>query len=309
MNRRDLLTRAGLATAGLGLSQFPLGWAAVAGAPKRRILFFTKSSGYEHAAIKRGPGGELGFAEKHLTSLGEKHGFEVTCTKDGSVFTAENLAKYDAFFFYTTGDLTTAGTDKNPPMSPDGKAAFLEAIRNGKGFLGTHSATDTFHTQPDPPDRSNRFLNHGDRVDPYVAMIGGEFIRHGPQQKAKMTVADPAFPGMKAAGPGYEMHEEWYSIKDFRKDLHVLLIQETAGMNGTDYQRPPFPATWARRHGRGRVFYTSMGHREDVWTNPIFESILLGGISWAVGKVKADVKPNIDKVTPQAWVIPPKPAT
>lgn len=305
MNRRDLLTRAGLATMGLGLSQFPLGWAQAADAPKRRILFFTKSSGFEHPAIKR-QGGELGFAEKLLTELGQKHGFEVTCTKDGSVFTPENLAKYDAYFFYTTGDLTTAGTDKNPPMSPAGKAAFLDAIRGGKGFLGTHSATDTFHTQPDPADRSNRYLNHGDKVDPYIAMIGGEFIKHGPQQKAKMTAVDPNFPGMQPAGSGFEMHEEWYSIKDFRKDLHVLLVQETAGMTGVDYQRPPFPATWARRHGRGRVFYTSMGHREDVWTNPVFQSILLGGISWAVGNVKADVKPNIEKVTPQAWVIPPK---
>src|SRR5688500_16872937 len=101
MNRRDLLARAGLATAGLGLSQFPRGWAQAAGAPKRLILFFTKPSGFEHPAIKRGPAGELGFAEKHLTSLGEKHGFEVTCTKDGSVFTPDNLAKYDALFFYT----------------------------------------------------------------------------------------------------------------------------------------------------------------------------------------------------------------
>src|SRR5918998_1327877 len=106
MNRRELLTRTGLAAAGLGLSHFPLGWAAQAGAPKRRILFFSKSSGYEHAAIKR-KGEELSFAEKQLTDLGAKHNFEVTCTKDGSVFTAENLAKYDAFFFYTTGDLTT----------------------------------------------------------------------------------------------------------------------------------------------------------------------------------------------------------
>jgi type 1 glutamine amidotransferase len=55
------------------------------------------------------------------------------------------------------------------------------------------------------------------------------------------------------------------------------------------------------------VFYTSMGHRDDVWSNPVFQSILLGGIAWAVGDAKAEVRPNIEKVTPQAWVIPPKP--
>lgn len=306
MNRRDLLSRAGLGAAGLGLSQFPLGWASAGERPKRRVLFFSKSSGFEHPMIKR-KGDEPGAAEKLLTEWGLKHNFEVTCTKDGRVFTPENLAKFDAFFFYTTGDLTTPGTDKNPPMSQEGKAAFLQAIRRGKGFVGTHSATDTFHTQPDPPDRSNRYINHGEGVDPYIAMIGAEFIKHGAQQKSTMRVVDPSFPGMKAAGSEFVMHEEWYSLKDFRKDLHVLLVQETAGMTGEDYQRPPYPATWARRHGRGRVFYTSMGHRDDVWTNPVFQSILLGGLAWAVGDVKAEVPPNIEKVTPQAWVIPPKP--
>ena len=51
---------------------------------------------------------------------------------------------------------------------------------------------------------------------------------------------------------------------------------------------------------RGRVFYTSMGHREDVWTNPTFQQIALGGIAWALGNVEADVTPNIATVTPEA---------
>ncbi len=78
-------------------------------------------------------------------------------------------------------------------------------------------------------------------------------------------------------------------------------------MNGSDYQRPPYPATWARRHGRGRVFYTSMGHREDVWTNPIFQGVLLGGIAWSLRNVDADVTPNLEKATPGHAVLPPMP--
>jgi type 1 glutamine amidotransferase len=282
-----------------------MGWAAGAAAPKRRILFFTKSSGYEHDAIKR-KGDQPGYGERTLNELAEKHGFEITASKDGTVFTPENLAKYDAFFFYTTGDLTQPGTDKNPPMTAEGKAAFLEAIRRGKGFIGTHSATDTFHTQPDPPDRSNRYVNHGDQVDPYVAMIGGEFIKHGKQQKARMMVADARFPGCADLGSGFEMMEEWYSIANFRPDLQVILVQETKGMEGADYQRAPYPATWARMHGRGRVFYTSMGHREDVWTNPTFQAVLLGGMAWACRNVDADVAPNLTKVAPGYAEIPPK---
>ena len=89
-------------------------------------------------------------------------------------------------------------------------------------------------------------------------------------------------------------------MKNFAKDLHVILVQETEYMKGDCYRRPNYPCTWARLHGKGRVFYTSLGHREDVWTNPFFQAIVLGGFDWALGNASADVKPNIDKVTPQA---------
>ena len=71
-------------------------------------------------------------------------------------------------------------------------------------------------------------------------------------------------------------------------------------MKGDMYQRPPFPATWARMHGKGRVFFCSMGHREDVWTNKTFQQILLGGIAWSLGNVDADTTPNVKKVTPKS---------
>ena len=64
------------------------------------------------------------------------------------------------------------------------------------------------------------------------------------------------------------------------------------------YHRPNFPETWARMHGKGRVFYTSMGHREDVWENPMYQGLLLGALNWATGQVDADIKPNTSVVTP-----------
>jgi type 1 glutamine amidotransferase len=70
------------------------------------------------------------------------------------------------------------------------------------------------------------------------------------------------------------------------------------------YQRPPFPATWARLQGQGRVFYTSMGHFESVWTSDVFQQVVLGGLSWALKRVDADVTPNIDRVTPRANQLP-----
>src|SRR5579871_4306089 len=110
MNRREFLTGSGAAM--LGLAGFPAALAAAPGARKRHILCFTKSASFEHSAVKR-TGGKLSLAEQMLTDLGVQHGFDVTCTKDGTVFTPDNLARYDAFYFYTTGDLTTAGTDGN----------------------------------------------------------------------------------------------------------------------------------------------------------------------------------------------------
>ena len=53
-------------------------------------------------------------------------------------------------------------------------------------------------------------------------------------------------------------------------------------------------------HGKGRVFYTSLGHREDVWSSQIFEQLLLGGLSWALGRLEADITPNLEQVAPQA---------
>jgi hypothetical protein len=191
-------------------------------------------------------------------------------------------------------------------MSKEGKAAFLAAIKSGKGYIGTHSASDTFHTEPDSPDKGQRYQNYGDKSDPYILMLGGEFIKHGPQQKAKMRVVDSKFPGFENVGSDFTLNEEWYSLKEFAPNLHVLLVQDTEGMRGAEYQRGPYPATWARVYGQGRVFFTSMGHREDVWTNPKFQSILLGGINWALRNVDADVTPNLETAAPRHGEFPAK---
>jgi uncharacterized protein len=307
MNRRSFLRT----TTALTLGSWALSRPALAAGPKRKILFFTKSSGFEHSTISY-KGGQPSFAEKQLLELGTKNNWEFTFSKDGSLFSPSYLAQFDALFFYTTGDLCAAGTDKNPPMSQEGKKAFIDFVASGKGFIGTHSASDTFHTNGEANKGPDRYKNFGDAADDYIKMLGAEFIIHGKQQVAKMKCVDPKFPGLENHADGFSFQEEWYSLKDFRSDLHVLLLQETDTMEGPMYQRPAYPGTWARQHEKGRVFYTSMGHREDVWTNPIFQDVLTGGIAWALGDLKADVTPNIDKVAPGALTNPiyqaPKPA-
>ena len=273
-------------------------------AKKPRILFFSKSSGFEHSVISW-KNGQPSHAEKVLLELGEKHGWDFEFSKDGSKFSKDYLAKFDAVFFYTTGNLLEAGTDNNPPMSPEGKEALFEFVRAGKGFIGTHSASDTFHTDNESKKGPERYLNHGNKADSYVRFLGAEFIKHGAQQIAKNSVVNPKFPGFEKVGTDYSFHEEWYSLKDFTADIHVLSVMDAPAMKGDEYKRPPFPSTWARREGNGRVWYTAMGHREDIWTNTVFQDILIGGIQWALGHVQADTPPNLKEVAPEAYTNPP----
>jgi type 1 glutamine amidotransferase len=282
LNRRQMLLSTGAALLGAGSTRQL--FADSQGATKK-VLFFTKSSGFPHPVITR-KGGELSLAERILTEIGKDHGFEVVASKDGRMFDPDKIGQWDAFAFETTGDLTTPGTDKTNPMSADGKKAFLDAIQNGKGFVGMHCATDTFHSK-------------GDEIDPYIKMIGGEFSAHDAQQVAKIQIVDEAFPGVRGFGSDYfELNDEWYAQKNLADDLHVILVQVTENMQGPNYKRPSFPETWTRMHGKGRVFYTSMGHREDVWENPKYQGLLLGALGWATGKVEASVEPNVEKVTP-----------
>ncbi len=278
--------------------------AATATAGPEKILFFTKSSGYEHSVISWKKG-QPSFAEKILLELGKQNGWEFTFSKDGSKFSKEYLSQFNAVFFYTTGDLCTPGTDKQPPMTPEGKQALIDFVRAGKGFIGTHSASDTFHTDNESKKGPDRYLNHGPQADPYVRFLGGEFIKHDAQQMATVTVVDHKFPGFENLGPSFAFLEEWYSLKDFSPDDHVLTVIDAPHMIGNEYKRPPFPNTWARMEGKGRVWYTAMGHREDVWTNPIFQQILVGGIKWALGEVPAEVPPNIKEAAPGAYTNPP----
>jgi len=278
------------------------------GSEKKSVLVFTKSSGFEHEVVKR-IDGKPSIVEQAITLLGAKHGFEVTATKDGRVFDSGDFRKHAAVLFFTTGDLTTPGTDKNPPMSPEGKQSLLRAIGGGLGFVGVHAASDTFHTQPDPKDDSNRYIAHGDKSDPYLRMLGGEFITHGSNPRLQTTnliIVDPAFPGLEGVTSPVRLEEEWYSLKDFRTDMHVIVTLDTKGMQGKPYQRPLYPMTWARMEGKGRVFFTAIGDRPENWSNAFFLNLLGGGIRWSIGDAKASLSQNLMQAAPGYSVIPPK---
>jgi uncharacterized protein len=301
-NRREFLRAAALTGARLALPN------RLMAASGKSVLVFTKSSGFEHDVVKRVEG-KPSIMDDVVTELGAKHGFKVEVTKDGRIFDEKKFHSFAAMVFFTTGDLTTLGTDGKPPMSAKGKQQLLDAIRGGMGFVGVHAASDTFHTQPDPKDLSNRYIAHGEQQDPYLKMLGAEFIVHGREprlQDANLIVNDPKFPGLEGVTSPVSFNEEWYSLKDFTPDLHVILTLDTQGMKGECYQRAPYPVTWARMHGKGRVFYTAMGDRPENWKNEFFRGLLGGGIRWAIGDASAQVDVNLKATAPGYAEIPPK---
>lgn len=301
--RRKFLQTATLAGATVAFPQ------SIFASGKKSVLVFTKSSGWEHDVVKI-HNGKPSIVDQAVESLGKEHGFNVTASKDGRVFDSAEFRNYAAVLFFTTGDLTTPGTDKNPPMSPQGKQSLLDAVHTGLGFVGVHAASDTFHTKPDPDDNSNRYVAHGEQSDPYISMLGGEFITHGSNprlQDTKLIINDSKFPGLEGVPSPVRFNDEWYSLKDFRPDLHVILTLDTKGMIGAPYQRPPYPMTWARMAGRGRVFFTAIGDRPENWSNQFFLNLLGGGIRWSIRDAQASLTHNLMQAAPGYAVIPPRP--
>lgn len=239
-------------------------FAGDSGKPKK-LLAITESKGFVHSVVKRPKADELSLVEKVLTQLGKDSGkFEVTCSQDSrKEITKENLAKYDAVFFYTTGEL---------PLSDTQKADLLEFIQSGKGFVGSHSATDTFY-----------------KWGEYGNLIGGYFDGHPWHEKIKVVVEKKDHPAMAHLGEEFEITDEIYQFKApyDRTKLNILMHMKLKdGESKGNRKDKDYALAWTRDYGKGRMFYTALGHREDVWNDPRFQKLMLGGILWAMGDSK-----------------------
>ncbi len=229
----------------------------------------TVTKGFRHSSIPT--------AEKVLGELARKDGsFAVDYVRNdqemAQKMTAEALKKYDGVIFAnTTGEL---------PL-PD-KQAFLDSIRAGTAFIGMHSASDTFRGKAG--------------VDPYIEMLGGEFKGHGDQAGVECLVADAEHPATKHLKAGKLQsycieQEEIYLLTNFDAGkVHELLYLDKHPNNKKDTGH--FPIAWCKQYGRGNVFYTSLGHREDVWENQRYQAHVLGGIKWALGLEAGDASPG-----------------
>ena len=260
--------------------------------PRKKLLFLTYPGVAYHQSLDP--------AEQAVSELGKAGGFDVTVGPgrpkslegadkvDLSFFTPEYLAQFDGLMMMTNG---------NPPFSEAQKRSMVDFVRNGKALIGAHCATVTFYD-----------------YTPYGEMLGAYYRRSMRQGAiAVLKVEDPSHPATRMLGGStWPVVDEFYHFAKepwdparptdnvsspgnfripmgFTRDrVHVLLSIDTERTNignlpevtrGGDY-----PQAWDRTFGKGRVFYTALGHRADIWSNdPVFRAHVTGGIRWALG--------------------------
>ncbi|MCF6284188.1 MAG: ThuA domain-containing protein [Candidatus Hydrogenedentes bacterium] len=268
-----------------------IGAMAAQAAEGPRVLFLSKSAGYEHGVVK--VENEVPcHVENIIRPLVEGMGGVLTSTKDGGTVNAENLKNFDVVMFYTTEDLCNSDTgDKTPAMGPNGMMELINWVKGGGGLVGFHCASDTWH----------RARNQFSPESPYLDMLGGEFRGHGAQFPGVLRVVDQDHPTMAHIKDGWKIHDEWYLFTEFQNEsMHVLALLDPAEERAKQekYVVPNYPVIWCSAPGAGRVFYNAMGHRDDVWTNEDFKRAFVDAIQWASGKGKTDAKPNFAGTVP-----------
>jgi type 1 glutamine amidotransferase len=240
---------------------------------KQRVLALgdTSTRTYQHAAISH--------ALATVERLGRQSGLYDTCIRTDTQLVTKrksshrNLDDFDAIFFYSIGELA---------MTDDQKADLLNFVRDdGKGFVAAHTGNNAFYS----------WMEFGE-------MIGGRFDDHPWELfDAPVVVEDPAFPAMKAFPLDFTINDEIYQVKEFSRARVRVLARLDAGKLDLGVTRvhrsdKDFAVAWARRYGKGRVFYSTFGHRPELWDRTDIQGMYLEALKWAMGITDADVTPR-----------------
>ncbi|MGL6076502.1 MAG: ThuA domain-containing protein [Fimbriiglobus sp.] len=272
----------------------------------KKLLLVTHSGGFVHDSV--------GVAEDVLTEIGPKHGYDVTCFRftgdptarvkvngktkaDPAVemnaleaynkqfrpktgkpvekehcgrLNAETLKKYDCVLFFTTGD----------PVTGDELKELLDWVKAGGAFAGTHCATDTLFKNPE-----------------YGDMIGAYFRTHpAGYQKVKLKFEDPKHPAATGFEANQVYEDEIYIFRDqpySRDKLHIIFSAQEFNPGKSEPRKDQdYAISWCKEYGKGKVFYTSLGHKKDVWKDPKFQAHLFGGLKWSTNDAPGDATPT-----------------
>lgn len=236
---------------------------------KRKLLVMWLCGGFFHRSIP--------WCNEAIERMGEKTGaWETVITNDLAAFNAENLQQFDAVFLNNTCYL-------EKDMTAQQRQALLDFVNGGKGLIGCHGAGDNFKRWPEG-----------------AAMLGGTFNGHpwGSGSTVKIVVEDPDNPINQAfQGKDFTIKDEIYQFRDHysRDRLRVLLALDMYDgqtvKGGRHMKRPDwdYAVSWIREQGKGRIFYCSLGHNNEIFWNPAILQHYLDGIQFALGDL-----PNVD---------------
>ncbi len=263
---------------------------------KHEVLVCTKTTTFRHGSIPS--------AVECMKQLGDKSGlFKVTHTENPADFEAENLKKFDAVIFLnsTGSPLADINDEKERgALPPDRKAkvtadearrqtALVDFVKNGKGIVAIHSGGDTYNDWED-----------------YAAMMGTGFISHpwGSGDTVRVKNLDPKHPLTASfKGEGLTIKDEIYKFKPGRAKPDERRMLLALDFEGTDMkkddpdkdgkpERDFYPIAWLSTYGKGRSFYCSLGHNDEVYWNPTVVAHYLAGIQYALGELEADATPK-----------------
>lgn len=238
---------------------------------KRKVLVYSKTVGFRHDSIPIGT--------KTFAMMGDKTGaYTAVLTEDPSYFAPDKLKEFDAVVMLnTTGDCLRPSNDKAGKEAEEiYKKSLQEFVAGGKGLMGTHSATDTYHNWK-----------------AFNKMMGGTFDGHPWHQKIPVKNLEPKHP-LNAAfdGKDFEINDEIYQFRadgGQPKERTFLLVLDTGKFDTKAGKRKDgqYPISWVSTYGKGRTFYCSLGHRQEIYTNPVILQHYLAGLQYILGDLEA----------------------
>ncbi|MBS9525557.1 ThuA domain-containing protein [Litoribacter alkaliphilus] len=212
-----------------------------------KAIAISTTEGFRHESIESGVEG--------LRKLAKENFFLLDHTEDIDIFASERLHEYDVIILLnTTGEIF---------LEPH-QEGFKKFVRDGKGVVGIHSATDTAY-----------------EWEWFTKLIGAQFSSHPEIQTAKVKTKDNSHASTLHLPAEWLWTDEWYNFKNFNEDVKVLLEVDPESYDTGDKNITHHPIAWHHEYDGGRVFYTALGHVNHAYQSQIFLQHLMGGIWYA----------------------------